>query len=72
MRCRLRPTPFHYLLRFAFNPRNTLPAASPGTTLGAWLLTEMGMTDGLQQSFPFGQSRLLIPLTREGHTGARP
>ena len=32
----------------------------------------MGMTDGLQQNFPFGQSLLLIPLALEGHTGARP
>ena len=39
---------------------------------GAWLLTEMEMTDGLQQSFPLGQSLLLIPLALEGHTGAHP
>jgi hypothetical protein len=30
----------------------------------------MAMTYGLQQSFPFGQSLLLIPLALEGHTGA--
>ena len=48
------------LLAHQFNP------------LGAWLLTEMGMTDGLQQSFPLSQSLLLIPLALEGHAGARP
>ena len=26
-RRRLRPTPFHYLLRLAYNPRSALPAA---------------------------------------------
>ena len=33
--------------------------------LRAWLLT-MGMTDGLQQSFPLSQSLLLIPLALGG------
>jgi hypothetical protein len=32
----------------------------------------MGMTDDLQQSFPFSQSLFLIPLTLEGYAGARP
>ena len=32
----------------------------------------MGMTDGLQQSFPLSQSPLFIPLALEGHAGARP
>jgi hypothetical protein len=58
--------------------RALLPSAdSTGTTqhqfypLRACLLTEMGMTDGLQQSFPLSHSLLLIPLTFEGYTGAR-
>jgi hypothetical protein len=38
--------------------------------LGAWLLTEVRMTDGLQQSFPLSQSPLFIPLALEGHTCA--
>ena len=39
---------------------------------GAWWLTEMGMTHGLQQGFPLSQSLLLIPLALEGHAGAGP
>jgi hypothetical protein len=34
------------------------------------LLTEIRMTDSLQQSFPLSQSLLLIPLALEGRTGA--
>ena len=38
--------------------------------LDARLLTAMGMTHDLQQSFPLSQSLLLIPLALESHTGA--
>ena len=38
----------------------------------ARLLTAMGKTHDLQQSFPLSQGLLLIPLALEGHTGARP
>ena len=40
--------------------------------LDARLLTAMGMTHDLQQSFPLSQSLLLIPLALEGHMGASP
>jgi hypothetical protein len=53
-----RSQPLHSISSHRFNPS------------GAWLLTEMGMTNGLQQRFPLSQSLLLIPLTLEGYAGA--
>ena len=73
--CRRRPT-VGYLLalnRCGIGAANLVAGIVSRATSsrGAWLLSEMGMTDGLQQSFPLSQSPLFMPLALEGHTGAR-